>query len=471
MSSLSSYRGPRFAPRVEDLESRTVPAVFTVHTLADAGAGSLRAAITAANDTPGADVIRFAPQVRGTVALTSGELAITDDLRIDGPGAARLAVSGGGASRVFNIAAGVTAAIDDLTVTRGRAAGQGGGILNAGALTLSRAVLSDNRADGVAGATLGAVVDAFGGGVFNTGTLTVRHSLFVSNQSIGADGTPGSIGSSALGGAIMNAGPPGSPATAAVSHSTFLDNQAVGGAAGSGASRAGIGGAIMNAVGALTVSHSRFHNNLAVGGSENGVPGGFGAGSGGAIANVARVGDAILSVDHSTLTNNRAVGGAAGTGLTAQDGRGGAVANFVFGGLPPTATVIASATVARSTLLGNQAVGGAGTTGGNGQGGGIANLNGGVLTVSDSLVALNRATGGAGGEGNGVDGQGGGLFNGGAVPIRPASLTLLRSVVALNRADGGSGQGDGLFLAPGGVAAADPLTVLVDDVFGDLGEI
>ena len=158
-------------------------------------------------------------------------------------------------------------------------------------------------------------MDAFGGGIFNTGTLTVRHSSFVHNQSIGADGTPSSIGSSALGGAIMSSGTPSAPATATVSHSTFLDNQAVGGAAGAGASRAGIGGAIMNATGTFTVSHSVFHDNQAVGGLDNGVPGGFGAGSGGAIANVARFGDAILSVSHSTfLTNNRAVGGAAGTG-------------------------------------------------------------------------------------------------------------------------------------------------------------
>ena len=469
----------------EPLEDRTVPSTFTVHHLADAGTGSLRAAIADANANPGTDQIRFAPSARdGTIALTSGELVITDAVRIDGPGTGRLAVSGNDASRVFRIGVGAVVSIDDLTVTHGRAAGQGGGILNAGTLTLSHVTLSDNLVVGIAGASLGTVVDAFGGGVFNTGTLTVRHSLFVHNQSVGADGTPSMIGSSALGGAIMSAGPAGSPATAAVSHSTFLDNQAVGGAAGSGASRAGVGGAIMNAVGAFTVSHSRFHNNQAVGGFENGVPGGFGAGSGGAIANVARVGDAILSVSDSTLTNNRAVGGAAGTGFTAQDGRGGAIANFVFGGLPPSTTVTASAMVTRSMLLGNQAIGGAGTTGGNGQGGGIANLNGGALTVSDSLIALNQAVGGAGDGGDGGNGQGGGIFNGGAIPIRPARLTLEGSLIALNQADGGVsdggsgglGQGGGLYLVPGGLASADAWTRVFandastsdDDVFGIL---
>ena len=71
---------------VERLEDRTVPSTFTVLNLADSGLGSLRAAIADANANPGADLIRFAPAARdGTIALTSGELGITDDLRIDGP--------------------------------------------------------------------------------------------------------------------------------------------------------------------------------------------------------------------------------------------------------------------------------------------------------------------------------------------------------------------------------------------------
>ena len=192
-----------------------------------------------------------------------------------------------------------------------------------------------------------------------------------------------------------------------------------------------------------------FRDNQAVGGLDNGVPGGFGAGSGGAIANVARFGDATLSVSHSTLTNNRAIGGAAGTGATAQDGRGGAIANYIFGGLAPPVTVTATATRHHSTLLGNQAIGGAGPTGGTGQGGGIANENGGVLTVSDSLIALNRAIGGAGDGGNGGNGQGGGIFNGGPSPFGTPSLTLQRSLVALNRADGGAAVGGSAGPGPG----------------------
>ena len=94
----------------------------------------------------------------GTVALdpTRGELAITGSLTIDGPGANRLTVSGGNASRVFSISGSSTnVAIDDLTIADGLAAGTtmmgptgpvtpGGGVLRA---TISRTACTDSFAN------------------------------------------------------------------------------------------------------------------------------------------------------------------------------------------------------------------------------------------------------------------------------------------------------------------------------------
>ena len=74
-------------------------ATYTVTSLADSGAGSLRQAIADANANPGADTIVLS--VTGAITLTSGVLAITDSLTIQGPGAGRLAVDGNGISRVF----------------------------------------------------------------------------------------------------------------------------------------------------------------------------------------------------------------------------------------------------------------------------------------------------------------------------------------------------------------------------------
>ncbi|HJT34392.1 MAG TPA: DUF4214 domain-containing protein [Pirellulales bacterium] len=80
-----------FRPSLESLEARLTPSAYTVSTLADAGPGSLRAAITSVNgdntygnNTP--DVIEFS--VAGVIQLTSGPLpAITYPMKIDGTSA------------------------------------------------------------------------------------------------------------------------------------------------------------------------------------------------------------------------------------------------------------------------------------------------------------------------------------------------------------------------------------------------
>src|SRR5205823_3733208 len=86
---------------VEALEDRTTPSTLTVLNLNDSGVGSLRQAILDANVAPGTDVIDFAPRLSGIVTL-AGELSITDDLTIDGPGEGKLTISGNLASRVVH---------------------------------------------------------------------------------------------------------------------------------------------------------------------------------------------------------------------------------------------------------------------------------------------------------------------------------------------------------------------------------
>ncbi len=74
---------PTFRPRLESLETRLTPTTYTVSSLADSGAGSLRAAITSVNGDTSADVIDFS--VAGVIQLTSGALpAITNTVKIDG---------------------------------------------------------------------------------------------------------------------------------------------------------------------------------------------------------------------------------------------------------------------------------------------------------------------------------------------------------------------------------------------------
>src|SRR5262249_17650232 len=147
---------------------------FTVLNLSDSDPGSLRAAITATNAAPDADVIRFASGLSGTITLAS-ELSITQDLAIDGPGASMITVSGGGATRVFSLSGSTTdVTLVGLTVAHGLAV-QGAGIDHAGgSLAVSDCVFFNNRAVGGTGG------DALGGGIFNEAgsTLTVNHTTF-----------------------------------------------------------------------------------------------------------------------------------------------------------------------------------------------------------------------------------------------------------------------------------------------------
>src|SRR5262249_3970889 len=135
--------GNRFVPNLEALGDRLVPATFHVTTLADGGAGSLRDAVAGANAHAGAATIVFADGLTGIIALTGGELDLTDDLKISGPGADKLTVSGSNLSRVIKVEAGEAVSISGLTIAAGNAAaGVGGGIDNFGALTVSDVVFS-----------------------------------------------------------------------------------------------------------------------------------------------------------------------------------------------------------------------------------------------------------------------------------------------------------------------------------------
>jgi hypothetical protein len=125
---------------------------------------SLREAIAYANSHPGPDTITFDPSFFGkdrrTIVLTGGPLVLTDPATttIIGPGARRLALSGGGRSGVFDIEGG-SLALSGLTIAGGNA-DRGGAILNdRGRLSLTDVIIRDNRAN-------------MGGGLYNDGSTT-----------------------------------------------------------------------------------------------------------------------------------------------------------------------------------------------------------------------------------------------------------------------------------------------------------
>ena len=143
-------------------------ATITVTTTADSGPGSLRQAIQAA--APG-DTINFS--VTGAITLTSGELFITKNLIIQGPGATSLAISGDDASRVVRVGPGTTVTITDITIRNGYTYA-GAGIENNGALMLINVAVRDNNSE------------SSGGGILNYGPLNLTNVTISGNTASGA---------------------------------------------------------------------------------------------------------------------------------------------------------------------------------------------------------------------------------------------------------------------------------------------
>ncbi len=425
--------------QVEALEDRCLPSTFTVLNLLDSGAGSLRAAVAAANTNPGPDTIDFA--TTGTMALTSGELDITDGLTINGPGASALTVSGNSVSRVFGIAGAPTVLIADLTVANGWTSDSpGGGITMAGGtLTLDHVTVSGNYAVGAPGGfdnsyTVYSVGDGLGGGLYVAGgTLTLDQSTVSGNYATGGAGAS-DIGGGGDGGQGAGAGLYVAGGTGYVNQSTVAGNHALGGA----------GGDVLQ-------------------GYYEGDPyaGAGGAAAGGGI----RIAAGTVEFYQSTLADNTAVGGGSGAGSWAYSGAPGAGEG---GGLSMTSGTL---TINQSSVSGNSAVGGAGAVeptagyynfgsyGGRGDGGGL-HVAGGTVSVNLTTVSGNQALGGAGGTAvNGIAyGVNGGAAAGGGMRVAAGTLELSQNTISDNAADGGSG-GFGDFPGPDGVGVGGGLSI------------
>ena len=176
------------------LEQRCL--LSTVTNLNDAGPGSLRDAITA---TPPGETVDFQPGLTGTITLTTGELPLSKDLTIAGPGPEVLRVSSHFTSRIFNVGA-FTVTISGLTLADGLTGLPGGGaIYNLGALTVIDTVFTGDRTTGngegggiyndgmlaISDSTVsGNYGDTYGGGIFNSlsGTLTITNSILSGNN-------------------------------------------------------------------------------------------------------------------------------------------------------------------------------------------------------------------------------------------------------------------------------------------------
>ena len=188
-----------------------------------AGQLSLREAIALANDNPGADTVTFDPVVFGTpqtISLVQGELLVSSDVTILGPGAGSLTLVATPNARVMRIsdasAAVNNVVLEGLTLTGGNVTSNGGAIEVAENLTLRRSIIRGNQASNGGGISVtstgnvqitienstisGNTATSDGGGVslsftgVNTGTVQMVSSTISGNTASGRGGGISAVG-------------------------------------------------------------------------------------------------------------------------------------------------------------------------------------------------------------------------------------------------------------------------------------
>jgi hypothetical protein len=368
---------------------------------------TLRAAIEETNAQPaGTKVTVTVPA--GTYKLKLGTLAVTrNTITIVGAGARRTVVQQNGGAGVVAVSPGVNLTLSALELTGGGGSSPGGGLYNSGATRLVRVIVTGNTAPSGAGITnpRGASLQlnsatvsnnivaqpadsqpgGAGGGIVNAGTLTLDGSTVTGNYAgEGGFGLNDTGGRGGNGGGIVNTG------NLSANHSEITANHA--GSGGPGENEVpgggGDGGGIYSPQGIVTLTQTTLSGNFpGYSGAELTGDGPADAGNGGGIYNAGK-----LNVTGGAISLNR---GAQGSGLGSEGG-----------GLYNTGT----ATISASTLDGN--VAGTGSAAGSGFGGAIANLGRLTLTsttLSDNAAATGASSipGLPGGNGGGLY-QGGG---------------------------------------------------------------
>ena len=204
------------------------------------GKCTLRAAIEEANFNPFQDGINFALPTFSTINLTLGELPITSNVYIAGPGARKLIVQRSTAQgtpdfRIFSInftdGFVIPVTIRGLSIKNGRTGTDGGGIYINYSTTVH---LIDV-------AVIGNTSAGSGAGIFNAGTINIKRSLIASNNANGL-----------FSGGLLNIT---QNTNSVISDSTLTNNSG------------NQGGAINNSGNLLLVNNTISHNTATGGGS------------------------------------------------------------------------------------------------------------------------------------------------------------------------------------------------------------
>ena len=306
----------------------------TVSNLNDAGAGSLREALTLANAADDVSTIRFAENVRGQILLDS-PLTASAPVVIEGPGKGLLALDGQNAVRILTLTGSSLSTphlLSGLTFQNGSATLGGANLRVTGSIDLQECAILGGTATAINGANNNSN-NADGGGLYHsTGRLRMSHCLIENNRTIG--------GFSQGGGFYTERG------TAEIDHCRIVGNTTDGFVAEGG----GLGSRSV-----MTIENCEISFNETLASS---------SGGGGVYS------DTAMTLRHCTLSNNT-VGATPGTGVEGYS-VGGGFANV--GGL----TLFEHCTLTENSAPHGQ-----------GQGAGISSLSASPIRFFSCIIANN----------------------------------------------------------------------------------
>jgi hypothetical protein len=447
-ASSTDQRGlPRFAGSCDIGAFQSQANPFLVTALLDpghlSGQLSLREAVNLANALPAGNTVSFDPGLASsTVTLTAGELLLSRSLAIAGPSSGPLTINGNNVSRVFEVAAGASVSLTSLIVANGQVSSaslnQGGGILNAGNLSLTDCTLTHNQVAVSLTGTGSKDVFARGGGIATSGSLTLlRCTLSANSANLTASNVE--VGYANGGGIYNNGG------TVSLSNCTLSGNFSTASFGGGAGLVFGYGGGLTCDNGTLTLTGCTVNANQATGGNATGGGGGIhsysstvtlsnctlssntaGSASGSAFGGGISGLSGNQTITDCMITNNQVTLSLTGTGSENLSSKGGGL--FADSGM---------LTLLRCTVAGNSATLTAGNLyAGNANSGGLYD-SGGTLNLSNCTVSGNAATGTFTGGPGLVFAYGGGLTS------DVGTLNLTGCTVAGNTATGGNAAGEG----------------------------
>ncbi|KJH88276.1 glycosyl hydrolase [Pseudomonas fluorescens] len=365
-------------------------ATWTATNNLNSGIGSLRAALSSAQN---GDIVTFNSTM--TVSLTQ-VLVVDKNITIDGDlnndNVADVTLDGQYRTQIMQVTSGTTATLDGLVITRGMVAGnggnggddalvsQGGGIYNAGTLTLRNVTVTANAASGGGGG--GGVTPQYAGGGGGGGGAITGGTGGKGGDTLNSTGSNGTAGQGGAGGGFFNIGGRGGSTTGGAGGAAYpgYSTGSAGGTASSGGLSIGgggggdgyndIGGAGGGAVGGIyndtgatlrIIGNSVISNNVGAGG------GGGGGGAGGSYYQAGGAGGVgvgaiwnkgsilITAANFAALAGNVGGSGVGGTSAGSAGvspasvanvyGDGGTInTNYVPDETPPTATVVVANT-------------------------------------------------------------------------------------------------------------------------------